>query len=70
METKSRLALTPDHKSIAEFRRMHSGAVTKVGAELIRFACSLGMVRGEWVALDGSTFRALSSFTSPMLLPL
>ena len=42
--------LTPDHKSIAEFRRMHSEAVTQVGAELIRFARSLGLVRGEWVA--------------------
>ena len=45
--------LTPDHKSIAEFRRIHSEAVTQVGAELIRFARSLGLIRGEWVAVDG-----------------
>jgi transposase len=56
--------LVPDHKSIAEFRRMHSEAVTQVGAELIRFARSLGLVRGEWVALDGSKFRAVSSVGS------
>jgi transposase len=56
--------LTPDHKSIAEFRRMHSEAVTQVGAELIRFARSLGLVRGEWVAVDGSKFRAVSSVGS------
>ena len=56
--------LVPDHKSIAEFRRLHSEAVTQVGAELIRFARSLGLVRGEWVALDGSKFRALSSVGS------
>jgi hypothetical protein len=53
--------LVPDHKTIAEFRRMHSEAVTQVGAELIRFARCLGLVRGEWVAVDGSKFRAVSS---------
>lgn len=56
--------LTPDHKSIAEFRRLHSEAVTQVGAELIRFARSLGLVQGEWVAVDGSKFRAVSSVGS------
>jgi transposase len=56
--------LAPDHKSIAEFRRLHSEALTQVGAELIRFAPSLGLVRGEWVALDGSKFRAVSSVGS------
>jgi transposase len=56
--------LAPDHKSIAEFRRMHSEAVTPAGAELIRFARSLGLVRAEWVALDGSKFRAVSSLGS------
>lgn len=56
--------LTPDHKSTAEFRRMHSEALTQVGAELIRVARSLGLVRGEWVAVDGSKFRAVSSVGS------
>jgi transposase len=53
--------LAPDYKSIAEFRRMHREAVTETGAELVRFARSLGLVRGEWVAIDGSKFRAVSS---------
>lgn len=53
--------LVPDHKSIAEFRRMHREAVTKAGAELIQWARSVGLVRGEWVAIDGSKFRAVSS---------
>lgn len=53
--------LVPDHKSIAEFRRLHREAVTGAGAELIRFARSIGLVRGEWVAIDGSKFRAVSS---------
>src|SRR5438128_10454454 len=56
--------LCPDHKSIAEFRRVHSDAVTEAGAELIRVARSVGLVRGEWVAIDGSKFRAVSSARS------
>ena len=43
---------------------MHSDAVTEAGAELIRFARSVGLVRGEWVAIDGSKFRAVSSARS------
>jgi transposase len=53
--------VTPDHKSIAEFRRMHREAVTEAGAELVRFAREMGLIRGEWVAIDGSKFRAVSS---------
>jgi len=43
---------------------VHSEAVTEAGAELIRFARSVGLVRGEWVAIDGSKFRAVSSARS------
>src|SRR6202044_4118255 len=53
--------LYPDHKSIAEFRRMHRHAVTAAGAELVRFARSCGLIRGEWIAIDGSKFRAVAS---------
>jgi transposase len=53
--------LQPDYKSIAEFRRMHSSAVTEAGAELVRLARSVGLVGGEMVAVDGSKFRAVSS---------
>src|SRR5450631_2464986 len=56
--------LAPDYKSIAEFRRIHREAVTEVGAELVRFARSVGLVRGEWVAIDGSKFLAASSARS------
>lgn len=56
--------LAPDYKSIAEFRRMHRDAVTEAGAELVRFARSVGLVRGEWVAIDGSKFLAVSSARS------
>ena len=53
--------LTPDYKSIAEFRRVHRDAVTGAGAELVRMARQVGLVKGEWVAIDGSKFRAVSS---------
>jgi transposase len=56
--------LSPDYKSIAEFRRVHREAVTEVGAELVRFARSVGLVRGEWVAIDGSKFQAVTSARS------
>src|SRR5256714_451092 len=46
--------LQPDYKSIAEFRRMHSQAVTEAGAEVVRVARSVGLVRGETVAGGGS----------------
>jgi transposase len=51
----------PDYKSISEFRRMHREAVTAAGAELVRFAKSIGLIRGEWIAEDGSKFRAVAS---------
>jgi transposase len=43
---------------------MHSEAATEAGAELVGFARSVGLVRGEWVAIDGSKFRAVSSAKS------
>jgi transposase len=36
--------LYPDHKSIAEFRRMHGDAITAAGAELVRFARNCGLI--------------------------
>lgn len=56
--------LYPDHKSIAEFRRMHREAVTAAGARLVRLAQGCGLIRGEWIAIDGTKFRAVSSAES------
>jgi transposase len=53
--------LYPDHKSIAEFRRLHKDAIVRAGAELVRFARESGLIRGEWIAIDGSKFRAVAS---------
>ena len=50
-----------DHKSIAEFRRLHRAAIVAAGAELVRFARECGLIRGEWIAIDGSKFRAVAS---------
>jgi transposase len=56
--------LYPDHKSIAEFRRMHRDAITAAGGELVRFARGCGLIRGEWIPIDGSKFRAVASIES------
>lgn len=56
--------LAPDHKTIAEFRRLHREGVTAAGAELVRLARSVGLVKGEWVAIDGSKFQTVSSAKS------
>ena len=56
--------LAPDHKTIAEFRRMHRDGVTAAGAELVHFARSVGLVKGEWIAIDGSKFHTVSSARS------
>src|ERR1700719_1150295 len=53
--------LYPDHKSIAEFRRLHRDAVTAAGEELVRLSERCGVIRGEWIAIDGSKFRAVAS---------
>jgi hypothetical protein len=53
--------LYPDYKSIAEFRRIHREAVTAAGAERVCFAKNCGLIRGEWIAVDGSKFRAVAS---------
>ena len=40
---------------------MHRDAITAAGAELVRFARNCGLIRGEWIAIDGSKFRAVAS---------
>ena len=53
--------LIPDYKSIAEFLSITGEAVGRAGAELVRWARQVGLVKGEWVAIDGSKFRAVAS---------
>jgi transposase len=56
--------LYPDHKSIAEFRRVHRDAIAAAGAKPVSFARGFGLIRGEWIPIDGSKFRAVASVGS------
>jgi transposase len=53
--------LAPDHKTIAEFRRRDGAAVRAVAAAFVRFCRGQGLIRGEWLAIDGSKFQAVAS---------
>ncbi len=53
--------LAPDHKTIAEFRRGEGAAVRAVAAAFVRFCRGQGLIRGEWLAIDGSKFEAVAS---------
>jgi transposase len=43
---------------------MHRDSVMAAGAELVRFARSCRLIRGEWIAIDGTKFRAVASIDS------
>ena len=53
--------LAPDHKTIAQFRKDNGVALKRAGAAFVRFCQGAGLVRGEWVAVDGSKFQAVAS---------
>ena len=53
--------LIPDHKTIAEFRRTEGEGLKSVCAGFVSFLREAGLVRGEWVAIDGSKFQAVAS---------
>jgi len=53
--------LTPDFKTIADFRRDHPHALTGVGREFILLCRRLDLFGGELLAIDGSKFRAVNA---------
>ena len=53
--------LTPDHKTIADFRRDNPAALKAVCREFTLLCKQLGLFGGELVAIDGSKFRAVNS---------
>ncbi|MCR8715981.1 IS1182 family transposase [Stenotrophomonas indicatrix] len=53
--------LAPEHKTIANFRRHNGLALQRAGAGLVRFCQQTGVVKGHWVAVDGSKFQAVAS---------
>jgi transposase len=53
--------LAPDHKTIAEFRRTNGKGLRAACAAFVRFCRNAGLLGGEWVAIDGSKFQAVTS---------
>lgn len=53
--------LAPDHKTIAEFRRVNGEAFKAVCRAFVRFCAEARLIRGQWVAIDGSKFQAVAS---------
>lgn len=53
--------LAPDHKTIAEFRRVNAGAFKAVCRAFVRFCAEAKLIGGQWVAIDGSKFQAVAS---------
>lgn len=53
--------LTPDHKTIANFRKENAGALPAVFREFTKVCRQLGLYGGELVGIDGSKFRAVNS---------
>ena len=53
--------LTPDFKTIADFRRDHPEALKGVGREFIVLCRQLELFGGELLAIDGSKFRAVNA---------
>jgi transposase len=53
--------LTPDFKTIAEFRRLNGKAFAAVCRSFVQFCRHAGLMAGELVAIDGSKFQAAAS---------
>lgn len=53
--------LTPDFKTIADFRRDHPAALKGVGREFLLLCRRLDLVGGELLAIDGRKFRAVNA---------
>lgn len=53
--------LTPDFKTIADFRRVNRAAIRRVCREFTLLCRELGLFGGELVAIDGAKFKAVNS---------
>jgi len=53
--------LTPDFKTIADFRKDNGEAIRRVCRQFILFCKEAGLVSGKLVAIDGSKFKAAAS---------
>jgi transposase len=53
--------LTPDHKTIADFRKDNGAAIRKVCAQFVALCRELGLLTQASVAIDGSKFKAVNN---------
>lgn len=53
--------ITPDHNTIANFRRDNAGPLKKAFAEFVRVSVELKLVGGKEVCVDGTVLRASNS---------
>ena len=53
--------LSPDHKTIADFRKDNSAAIRKVCAQLVALCRRMGLLQTASVAIDGSKFKAVNT---------
>jgi|TARA_R100000501_G_C2621160_1_gene114402 transposase len=51
--------LAPDFKTIADFRRDNSKAISKVCSQFAMLCRHVGLLNGDGVAIDGSKFKAV-----------
>ena len=53
--------LTPDDKTIADFRKDNGGAIKKVCAQFVTLCRKMGLLNSASVAIDGSKFKAVNT---------
>ncbi|WP_017731544.1 transposase [Nafulsella turpanensis] len=53
--------LTPAYHTIADFRKEHPQALRKVFKAFVSFLKGVDLLEGDYVAIDGSKFRAVNS---------
>jgi transposase len=53
--------LSPDFKTIADFRRDNGPAIKKVCAQLVVICKNIGMFNNSALVIDGSKFKAVNS---------
>lgn len=53
--------LVPDHKTIADFRRTNGEGIRGLCRAFSAFCVEQELMRGEWVAIDGSKFAGVNS---------
>ena len=53
--------LSPDHKTIADFRKDNGAAIRKVCAQFVELCREIGLLATASVAIDGSKFKAVNN---------